>query len=424
MHRVFLRQDGSALIVVLLLVAVMLALGAFGSRGAQIELRIAQNELQSKKALNAAEAGLNHAYNVIKTAVATRTIGQTYTVDLLNGGTGGTLGGLSSPLLGAGTLTTLDGSSYRFTSFGGTTSDGYYVRLSDNYDEAATNDANTDLDYRAFIVSQGRVGGAQRTISALVQGSALFGGALFGKTFITISGSLSRMDSYDSSLGAYSVATAGSNGSIRSDGNISLSGGATVHGDATSSTTVSTSGGSAVTGTTTNNAPQITYPAVAACGPPYSGVTGITGGSYSQSTGQLRASSLATSITLAAGTYCFSTFILSGGAQLTVNSAVKIYLTSYADFSGGSVSNTTQNAANLQIYSAETSQQVKLSGGSGAYMTVYAPNAPMVFSGGSNLYGAFVGYNLTNTGGTAVHYDTNMNILGPGAVLANWHEVR
>jgi type IV pilus assembly PilX-like protein len=423
MDRVLLRQDGSALIAVLLLVAVMLALGAFGSRGAQIELRIAQNELQSKKALDAAEAGLNHAYNVIKTAVATRTVGQTYSVDLLNSGTGGTLSGLSSPLLNIGTVTTLDGSSYRFTSFGGGTSDGYYVRLTDNYDESTTNDPNTDTDYRAFIVSQGRVGGAQRTITALVQGSALFQGSLFGKTFITISGSSSRMDSYDSSQGAYSAATAGSGGSIRSDGNISLSGGATVYGDATASGTISLSGGSSVTGTKTPSAAQITYPAVALCGPPYSTGSGITGGTYSQSTGQLRASSLSTSITLAAGTYCFSTFVLSGGAQLTVNSAVKIYLTSYLDFSGGSVSNTTQLPANLQIYSAETSQQVKLSGGSGAYMTVYAPNAPMVFSGGSNLYGAFVGYNLTNSGGTAVHYDTNMNLLGPGAVLASWHEV-
>src|SRR5262245_4647336 len=100
-------EQGTAMIAILLLIAVMLALGAFGARSAQIELKIASNEVNAKKALDAAEAGLNHAFNLIKTNGGT-----SYNDELSSGGTSGALAGL-------GTLTTLNGVSYRFRSFGG-----------------------------------------------------------------------------------------------------------------------------------------------------------------------------------------------------------------------------------------------------------------------------------------------------------------
>ena len=99
---------------------------------------------------------------------------------------------------------------------------------------------------------------------------------------------------------------------------------------------------------------------------------------------------------LAPGTYCFSSVTLSGGSTLQVNEAVRIYLDiknsgDKSDFSGGSsggVVNTTGKAENLQIFSMSSSQGITLSGGSQAYMAVYAPNSPITFSGGSDLYGA------------------------------------
>src|SRR5207302_11230291 len=77
------------------------------------------------------------------------------------------------------------------------------------------------------------------------------------------------------------------------------------------------------------------------------------------------------------------------------------------DLSGGSMSNTSGTASNLQFYYAG-SHPIKLSGGVADYAVVYAPNSPINLSGGSHFYGAIVGSTVNNSGGTALHYDTNL----------------
>jgi len=177
----------------------------------------------------------------------------------------------------------------------------------------------------------------------------------------------------------------------------------------------------------------MTFPVVPDCyvanGNHYSAATGITGGSYNPATGVLSASGGAT-ITLASNTYCFSTITLSGGSFLSVSGPVILNVTGAVDFSGGSVSNTTNLAANLQLYSSmnapTNNNAIKLSGGSAAYMAVYAPQAGLTFSGGnSNFYGAVVAAAITNSGGVDVHYDEAVGgiMLSIGA-LTGWHEVR
>ena len=46
--------------------------------------------------------------------------------------------------------------------------------------------------------------------------------------------------------------------------------------------------------------------------------------------------------------------------------------------------------------------------------------------GTTDFYGAVVGYNITDTGGTRFHYDQSLvNVLGPTPPrLSSWHEVR
>ena len=62
--------------------------------------------------------------------------------------------------------------------------------------------------------------------------------------------------------------------------------------------------------------------------------------------------------------------------------------------------------ANLRIESSYTGAGgVALSGGSGAYLTVYAPGTGVTLSGGSPLFGALLGKTLTVSGGAAIHYD-------------------
>jgi len=285
-------------------------------------------------------------------------------------------------------------------------------------------------------------GQASVIIEALLRyNPALFPYAACASGTITLSEG-STTDSFDSSVSGYTgynPLTAGSHGHVRSShGDISLSGdGTQVQGDATAggSGTVSLSGGATVTGTTTHGAPPLTFPPVdtSPCGSPpdYSASDGITGGNYNTSTGALTASGGATVI-LAPGTYCFSSVRLSGGSTLQVNDAVKIYLDiknsgDESDFVGGGsggVVNTTGKAENLQIFSLSSSQEITLSGGSQAYMAVYAPNSPIKFSGESDFYGSVVGDTITDSSGTKMHYDVHLSGLGgAGVVMLTWRQV-
>ena len=250
------------------------------------------------------------------------------------------------------------------------------------------------------------------------------------------------MDGFDSRDGAYSAATAGSIG-VRSDGNIDVSGTPTVlKGVPTAGGTVSVGGGATVTGTPINGAPTMNFPPVPVCGPPYSSSTGIsctpatTPSCYDQSTGALSSTANYQTITLTGGTYCFKSITLQSHSALQVSSPVNLYLTGLFDASGGTVVNTTGAASNLKLFDSYVStyknngdpnnnQSIQLSGGQQTYMAVYAPQAAVSFSGNSEFFGSVIADYVSDTGGTPVHYDEALvNVLGPGAGLSKWHEVR
>ncbi len=418
-HARHLGEDGAALIGVILLTAAMLALGVFGSRSAQIELRIANNEMLAKKALSAAEAGLNHAFNLIKNSG-----GESYDDELSGSGTGGSLTSI-------GSLQTLNGTNCRYAAFGGgATGDGYCVRVVDNYDErTGANNAARDEDARIRIVSLGRVSGAERVIEAYVDGMASFPSALFGKLYVTLTGG-SQIDSFDSRDGPYVPANARRNANTRSNGDITLTGnGTTIFGSALSVTRVDPGTGT-ITGATMVPVPPWNPASVPSCGPPYypssAGITTIGNASYDPATGVLRSSG-GGSILLANGTYCFRRIDLSGASTLRVDGPVRVYLTDASDLSGGSVLNTTALASNFLLFSSYVSagDGVRLAGGAGAHLAVYAPDSGVRFTGGTDFFGAVVGGYLTNNGGTNFHYDESLGTIpGSGIQLIAWHEVR
>ena len=403
------RQDGAALVTVIFLSAVILTIIIMASRSTQIELRIAGNELVAKKALDIAEAGLSHGFSLLKANTS-------FTSELSNGGS----------LASLGSTATLSGTSYRFAAFGGGTSDGYYVRLADDYDEqTGANNPTSDKNSVALLISHGIVSGAERVVEARITGTAVFNGALSGKNYITISGG-AMTDSYDSSAGGYSIASAGSNGDVQSNGTITVSS-SIVNGNATTASTIVLQGSGTITGTATQHAATVTYASVPACGPPYySNSIAITPSSvYSNSSGVFNLGG-GGSATLANGTYCFKTFTLSGGSTITVNGPVVITTTGQIDTSGGSVQNTTQLASNLQFYSSCVGNNaIKVTGGSGTYMTVYDPDGDIVVSGGSLFYGAMVGGSITMTGGISrIHYDEALGGIFSNPQMSSWREVR
>ncbi len=414
-RRAFVRDErGSALVVVLLVVAALAFLGVMAARSVRTELQITQNDVNTQKALSAAEAGLNHAYDLVKSTT-------NFSNEIGSSGTGGTLSGI-------GSVVTLNGASYRFRVFGGGSSDGYYVQATDDYDETSgANNSSVDMNQRIYLTSRGRVGTSERVVMAAVGGNSKFPYGLFGDSSLTLGGG-SQIDSYDSRVGAYTASTAGSAGDVRTNGSITFNGSRNVvNGSATQAS--STAIGNTVTGTKTSSASSITAPcaAPAACGPSYSASTGITPtSSYNSSTGDLSIGSAG--VSLASGTYCFHTVtVTANGAALTISGAVVMNVTGAVDFTGGNAINTTASPSNFQINSSLNSpgsDGVILTGGTQAHMAVYAPNTGIKVSGGSDLWGAMWGAYVKNSGGTWIHYDQALQGLVCATGMSGWHEVR
>jgi hypothetical protein len=84
------------------------------------------------------------------------------------------------------------------------------------------------------------------------------------------------------------------------------------------------------------------------------------------------------------------------------------------------VSNTTYKPENFQLVYApdaadlaaikagNLTREVKVAGGSATSLLLYAPRAEGTVTGGSDLYGAVVVSKLKDMGGTAIHYDRNL----------------
>src|SRR6266581_281540 len=287
------------------------------------------------------------------------------------------------------------------------------------------------------VIAQGRrpsqVGG-QATVTALVTGVPVFKWGIFTQNGITISGG-GITDGYNSGNGPYDPTAIDSSGSLATNGNITLSGGGTaVKGDAAAA---GTNSGGTVTGSRSNGVtafPTLPTLACPAGGYTPAGNVPISSGiTYNAATGVLTVSGGKNlTLTPPPSQYYFSSLTLSGGSTLTINSAgqhVDIYIENKLDLSGGGIINTAATQTALGIWACGTPaspQGWTLSGGSGAYFSVYAPNHDITVSGSGDLYGAIVGRSLNSSGGSKVHYDEALTQLPSKnlvTVSGSWAEV-
>jgi hypothetical protein len=123
-------------------------------------------------------------------------------------------------------------------------------------------------------------------------------------------------------------------------------------------------------------------------------------------------------VRLSGGTYVFESIKLTGGSKLTVSGSTPtvIYVKKDLDMSGGTVNNTGLKAKNLLFMMAADSE-VKLTGGSSAYLVMYGPQAKLTMSGGTSLYGAVVANEVKMSGGTRLYYDVDL-AKDPPSVLS------
>jgi len=274
---------------------------------------------------------------------------------------------------------------------------------------------NGGLPEYAVVVQAKGAGplGGQSTVVQMVSAVSVFRWGLFTETGITLTGG-SGTDGYDSRKGPYNPLSPDSTGSVATNGSITMSGRPTqVMGDAAAQGTVA---GGTVTGVRTSNAAPFPHMPNLAC--PTGGYTPSVppgrGISYDPATGVLHVDGRG-NVTLSAPPtqYYFSEVVLTGGSTLTVNSGgqhVDIYIEKKLDISGGGILNPSAQPTQLGLWACgiPNATQWTLTGGSGAYFSVYAPSHPVVMTGGSDLWGAVVGASYTGTGGSKLHYDEGL----------------
>ena len=252
-------------------------------------------------------------------------------------------------------------------------------------------------------------------------------------------------DSYDSTAIHYqngTVVTQAYGGDIGSNGNLTSSGSTTVINGSLSTprtgvgqcgstiTAWTSNGNSTVTGGAIELPQEMNYQTPAAPNPlpptdaasftKSSGCNDVTGCTIA-SPGVLLAPGYYGNISLsggatlhlAAGTYDINSIGLSGNSTLVIDSGPVILnvagqsVTTPIDFSGGAVTNAAMDPSKFQIQYAGTGT-VKLTGGAQTSALVYAPNANVLFTGGTDWYGAVIAGTLDDSGGTAIHYDRHL----------------
>ncbi len=246
-------------------------------------------------------------------------------------------------------------------------------------------------------------------------------------------------------------------GNVGTNGNATLSGNPVIDGavyspnsgtgncSSKSLTGLSTSGKAQAMGGLQALSGPVTYPAPSAPNPPpptttqnIAGSCGTISGCAPNGTksvillpgqyGNLSVSG-GTTVHVTTGTYNLNSLTLSGNSTLVVDAGGPVVFNiagksitggnAALDLSGGVMSNASGMASNLQFYYAGF-QPIKLSGGTGSYAVVYAPNAAINVSGGSHFYGNMIGSTINNSGGTAIHYDANLpNIAGGNYIWFN-----
>ena len=255
---------------------------------------------------------------------------------------------------------------------------------------------------------------------ATIVAEAIAGGSTSCVGFIGIDsvniGNNVRTDSYNSDLGPYTPWNNNNrfeNGSVCSDGLVSLASGANIFGNAAGSNVQIAHGSGAnihglVSGPANignlaiNPSPPLgdNDNTTIALGPNWNPHF------YIESTRDLIIDQ-GRQLTLTSGTYHFRNISIQGGGGLHIDGQVEIFVDEELDFGNGTFANVTQVPANLVLNVDKG--PVKLRGGNQLHAVVYAPTSDVTIDNNVQLHGAVTGRTLELQGGAQLHYDESLN---------------
>lgn len=263
------------------------------------------------------------------------------------------------------------------------------------------------LLYEAHI--HGSAGNIQRSIEAVlrVEPLSLFRFAMFGDEGVTVGGTATT-DSFDSRNGPYDPATnSGSNGNIGTNGTVL--GAADLNGNSLFvDGQISVGPGveppeSIVDGFNpaliSANPPVISQPEYPL--PTVNIPQGITCNDLS-----LQGSTVWT--LSSPGTYCFRHLGVRGGATLTSDGPVTIYLTESLNFEGDSTIGVVNDPTKFLFLMASGSNVTmtgSIEGDANMYAAMYGPDASINIEGDAVIYGSVIGNRVEMSGDAVLHYD-------------------
>lgn len=254
------------------------------------------------------------------------------------------------------------------------------------------------------------------TAYAELEEESYFDFAVFSKESMQINGN-SIINSYNSLNGNYGGANIFSNGDIgtnsTTNGTVTLNGNVTVNGDAevgpnaTPSDVIS--GIASITGTTSAASKEKNYPSLT---------------TDQSSLGPMSISGRST-VTLASGTYHYSSLDIKGQGTLNLSGPTVIFVSGPVDIAGNGIATSSNSPPNLIIY-VITDDTVKITGNGNFYGGIYAPDSHVQVSGNGDLYGAVVANTYHQAGNGDVHFDealTDTGKTGESSInILSWQE--
>ncbi|HVL81712.1 MAG TPA: hypothetical protein VM840_08985 [Actinomycetota bacterium] len=397
------REQGSALIMAIVVMGVMVLLGVVALTSANRINRGGLTQRTRSGAIHAADAGVEYVRWRLRTG----------TVSISDPVCTYTTGGAD-----AGRLTCTQQLGNR-QSFNAVLSPSVF---------------GADVSVTRTITSTGTVGSLTRQVrSDMLRQVDSFRLPLFADTGISVSGG-GLIDWYDSRVGPYSPSPSPPHiGDIRSNGDITLAGGATVLGRATTTPgrTISVCNNCTVSGGTSTAGTRLEFP------PPVvsdveanndnASLCAIPGDCHALAwTPATRILSVtAGRVRLRSGTYSLCQLAMSAGGSNVIelipsNGPIRIFIsgpetapcagqTAPLSIRGGSwVFPASQVASDFQVYvrgSSTVATTAEVRSGSNFLGAVYAPRSAFTIQAGADLFGGFVGSSLNVTGGGRIHYD-------------------
>lgn len=289
--------------------------------------------------------------------------------------------------------------------------------------------ANGSLDDTIVLVSAGQCLNAVSTVEVKVAPAKPFQWAAFARDSMMLCGD-TYTDSYDSDSGSYAATVTSDDGDVGSNGQIEICGQADINGDASTALAggLDINGYADVSGDTTTSAqPHIFDPvsqsAVDLARAVSMAPAGLSGSfSYNSGTQNLKLTP-GNVMTMVSGVYYFNDVTVNGTINLAPGAQVEIYIAGNVDIQAYGSINMGGRPIDMIIYGV--GPEIKFAAGAQITAVIYAPDVDLHLTGGCDLYGAFVGNIAHDAGGSGFHYDRSLRDLELNKVLQKicWREL-